>query len=81
MNVLDLLRRYACDTSSYYSANIMDYAFTLGFKISDEQRARIRNVLYYSPLIPGPKLNGANRRTRATTVGGTQLYTRPRLIR
>lgn len=55
-NIYDYLTRYPCDsTDVYYSANIMDYSITLGYKISKEQKERIRNVLYYSPLIPGPK--------------------------
>lgn len=59
----DMLLRNACDGEQYYSANIMDYSLTLGYKISKEQKERIRHVLYYSPLIPGPK-KGQN--TRAT---------------
>lgn len=76
-----LLRRHACNGSVFESDNIMDYAFTLGFKITQEQKTRIRNVLYHSPLIPGPKLNGVNKRTRAanSTQGG--IYTNPQMIR
>lgn len=51
-----LLIRYACDGSQYNSSNIMDYSWTLGYQITKEQKQRIRNVLYYSPLIPGPKM-------------------------
>lgn len=57
----EMLRRNACDGTQYYSANIMDYSLTLGYKISKEQKERIRHVLYYSPLIPGPK-KGQNTR-------------------
>jgi len=42
----------------------MDYAVSLGFQISADQKYRMRHVLYYSPLMPGPKKNGANRNTR-----------------
>ncbi len=79
--VWDVLKRYACTDTIYYSANIMDYAFTLGYKISADQKARIRNVLYYSPLIPGPKLNGANKSTRARKEDEGRVYDRPRIIR
>lgn len=52
-----LLRRNACDGTQYNSDNIMDYSLTLGFKVTPEQKRRVRNVLYYSPLIPGPKMS------------------------
>ena len=80
-DMLDLIKRYSCDTTLFYSANIMDYAITLGYKISEDQKARMRHVLYYSPLIPGPKLNGVNKKTRATDESQRKIYTRPRLIR
>jgi zinc-dependent metalloproteinase lipoprotein len=47
--------RYSCEADSFASANIMDYYYSYGFKISSDQKWRIRQVLYYSPLIPGPK--------------------------
>lgn len=80
-NVWDVLKRYSCDASEFYSANIMDYAFTLGYKISPDQKARIRNVLYYSPLIPGPKLNNVNKKTRANGEAEEKLTLKPRIIR
>lgn len=45
----------------------MDYSVGLGFKITPQQKQRIRHVLYYSPLIPGPK---KYRTTRAATFNG-----------
>lgn len=80
-DIRDLLRRHSCDASEFYSANIMDYAFTLGYKISNDQKARIRNVLYYSPLIPGPKLNKVNRKTRASGGPEEKLTVKPQIIR
>lgn len=77
----DVLKRYSCDASEFYSANIMDYAYTLGYKISPDQKARIRNVLYYSPLIPGPKLNNINKKTRANGESEAKLTVKPRIIR
>lgn len=77
----DLLKRESCDGAGFYSDNIMDYALTQGFKISPDQRARMRNVLYYSPLVPGPKLNGVNTTTRATAEGEQPMLTRPKLIK
>lgn len=59
----------------------MDYAYTLGYKISDNQKERMRHVLYYSPLIPGPKRNKVNVRTRGTREVDTPLDFRPVVIR
>lgn len=63
----ELLLRSSCDSVKYNADNIMDYSICLGYKITPEQKARIRHVLYYSPLIPGPK---KYRTTRAATVAG-----------
>lgn len=62
-----LLKRCSCEGTEYEADNIMDYSVGLGFKITPEQKKRIRHVLYYSPLIPGPK---KYRTTRATTANG-----------
>ena len=61
-----MLSRNSCDGKTFESDNIMDYSLTMGFQITADQKKRIRNVLYYSPLIPGPKKNNINIRTRAT---------------
>ncbi len=79
LDVYALLRRQSCEGEQFYSANIMDYAYSLGYKISSDQKARLRHVLMYSPLIPGPKLNGVN--TRASAGESTTTYDRPRIIR
>lgn len=68
--ISDLTPRRSCDGVSFDSDNIMDYAFTYGFKITKDQKARIRNVLNYSPLIPGPKLSNGSGVTRATAQSG-----------
>ncbi|MBQ6062003.1 MAG: zinc-dependent metalloproteinase lipoprotein [Prevotella sp.] len=54
-DIIDLIKRSACDGTTFYSANIMDYAISFGYKISSDQKDRIRSVLYYSPLMPGPR--------------------------
>lgn len=61
-----MLSRSSCDGKTFESDNIMDYSLTMGFQITADQKKRIRNVLYYSSLIPGPKKNNINTRTRAT---------------
>ena len=76
-----LIGRHACDGSKFLSANVMDYSFTMGYKFSADQKARVRHVLYYSPLIPGPKLNGANKRTRGSEERAGILNLKPRMIR
>jgi zinc-dependent metalloproteinase lipoprotein len=65
-NATELLKRNNCDGEEFNSVNILDYSITLGYQISADQKKRIRTVLYYSPLIPGPKKNNANVATRAS---------------
>ena len=76
----DVILRHACDGTEFFSANIMDYSYSLGYKFSADQKARVRHVLYYSPLIPGPKKNGVNVRTRAAS-DNEKLNLRPVIIR
>ena len=76
----DVLLRTPCEGDNYLSANIMDYSYTLGYKISAQQKARIRNVMYYSPLIPGPKKNGANTRAAGYEAEG-KLDLKPIVIK
>ena len=65
-----MLSRNSCDGKTFESDNIMDYFFTYGFKITKDQQTRIRNVLNYSPLIPGPKLSNGTTSTRASEPSG-----------
>ena len=64
-----LLRRSNCNGSDFYSENLMDYSISYSFSFSPEQKQRIRKVLYYSPLIPGPKLQPGTNRRLVTTKG------------
>lgn len=57
-----LLERKNCDGDDFYSANIMDYSIGLSYKISSDQRKRMRWVLYNSPLMPGPKKQSSSTR-------------------
>lgn len=52
-----VIKRTRTSGEQWDSENLMDYAYTLGFRFTPEQRNRMRQVLYYSPLIPGPKKN------------------------
>lgn len=40
----------------FLAHNIMDYAYTYADEFSPQQRQRVRHVLKYGPLVPGPKL-------------------------
>lgn len=48
-------KRTACDGTEFTSYNIMDYYYGYENQFTLDQRGRIRQVLQYSPLIPGPK--------------------------
>lgn len=64
----DLVKRLSCDGKAFESTNMMDYSIGYAYAFSDEQKKRVRDVLYYSPLIPGPKKNRTeNTRSSATT--------------
>ena len=52
-----LIRRTQCNGTFFNAENLMDYAICSSFRFTKEQKKRIRNVLLYSPLIPGIKLN------------------------
>lgn len=53
-----LALRENCTTGQRLTShNIMDYAFSYSDQFTQDQHDRIRHVLTYSPLIPGPKKN------------------------
>lgn len=51
----NLVKRTNCDGTTFTSRNIMDYMVCESDRFTPDQRARVRHVLMYSPLIPGPK--------------------------
>lgn len=53
----DLAKRNNDQGEEWISDNIMDYAYSLSYRFTPEQANRMRQVLYYSPLMPGPKKN------------------------
>lgn len=62
----DLARRIDCQTLEEYVAhNIMDYQYCLNDEFTPQQRQRTREVLLYSPLVPGPKLIDYKQGTRS----------------
>ncbi len=52
-----LAQRIDCESgATFTSRNILDYAYSYHDQFTSDQRERVRHVLMYSPLIPGPKL-------------------------
>ena len=51
----NLFYRTNCKGERFQAVNIMDYAFNDPYQFTHDQKYRMRQVLYYSPLIPGPK--------------------------
>ena len=69
---LDLLAtRDNCQEAgqTFVADNIMDYFYCYSNVLTSQQRARIRYVLNYAPMVPGPKLvdYGVGTTTRATS--------------
>lgn len=67
-----LLQRENCAGDDFYSANIMDYSIGLVYKISADQKKRMRWVVNNSPLMPGPKKTTTTS-TRAVADGPIDL--------
>lgn len=60
LKMSEMIKRSNDKNEEWDSDNFMDYSVSLSFRFTPEQRDRIRQVLYYSPLIPGPKKNRSN---------------------
>lgn len=60
-----LLLRSNSSGDIWSSINIMDYSVSMAYQFTSEQRNRMRQVLYYSPLMPGPKKNRTTSKSRA----------------
>ncbi len=69
--------RENCKTGeSFNSYNLMDYEMSYADRFTPDQRARIRHILSYSPLIPGPKKG--NR--ASTRIPGEKLDVEPMVV-
>ena len=55
LTLRDVAKRTNSKGEEWQSDNLMDYFFCYSMRFTPEQANRIRQVLYYSPLIPGPK--------------------------
>ncbi|WP_255491322.1 zinc-dependent metalloproteinase lipoprotein [Dysgonomonas sp. ZJ279] len=62
----NLITRINCSGTKFISYNIMDYEVSKSNQFTQNQKERIRHVLAYSPLIPGPKKD----RTKAYSQDG-----------
>lgn len=62
----DMISRQNDTGDTWSSINLMDYSMSLNYQFTAQQRERIRKVLYYSPLIPGPKKERPNTRSTET---------------
>lgn len=69
-NFHTLAKRANCSNASFDSHNLMDYSFSNCDNFTDDQRTRIRHVLYYSPLIPGPKKTSSTNNAKTRAVDG-----------
>lgn len=67
-----LAQRYDCVRRlKFTSHNIMDYSYSFLDEFTQDQKSRVRHILTYSPLIPGPKKGQAS--TRSTYDGVLDL--------
>ena len=55
LSMRELAKRTNSKDEEWQSDNLMDYSICYSMRFTPEQANRIRQVLYYSPLIPGPK--------------------------
>lgn len=62
----DLIKRSNDQGDEWDSDNLMDYAYSLSYRFTPDQAYRMRQVLYYSPLMPGPKKNRSTTDTRSS---------------
>ena len=70
----DLATRTDCKTGeSFLADNVMDYAYCTNEKFSRQQFARMRHVLKYGSLVPGPKLTDYPTNSRTRQAGGALL--------
>lgn len=53
--VKQLAKRSNNQGKEWQADNLMDYSICYSMRFTPDQAYRIRQVLYYSPLIPGPK--------------------------
>ena len=65
--VKQLAKRSNSKNKEWEADNLMDYSICYSMRFTPEQAHRMRQVLYYSPLIPGPKKKRITTRSWAET--------------
>lgn len=64
VSMAEAVKRENCKTGEAFSSyNLMDYEISYSDRFTNDQRKRIRHVLTYSPLTPGPKKSKADTRS------------------
>ena len=63
----DVAIRWNDKGQKWIADNIMDYSICFSSRFTTQQQQRMRQVLYYSPLIPGPKVSRTSTRSLSTT--------------
>lgn len=67
VSMAEATTRENCKTGeTFQSYNLMDYEICYSDRFTNDQRNRIRHVLTYSPLTPGPKKTKADTRSAAS---------------
>ena len=59
----NLVKRSNCNDEEFTSYNIMDYSISYSDQFTPNQRTRVRHILMYGLLIPGPKKDQASTRS------------------
>ena len=63
--VKELSKRSNSSNQEWQADNLMDYSICYSMRFTPEQANRMRQVLYYSPLMPGPKKKRPTTTTKA----------------
>lgn len=72
LSMAEAVKRENCKTGEIFSSyNLMDYEISYSDRFTSDQGKRIRHVLTYSPLTPGPKKGSAA--TRSVVSGPLDL--------
>lgn len=62
-----LIVRTPCNGAEFNSTNVMDYFISLNNEFTTDQSSRVRHVLNYGVLMPGPKIDQKTRFTKGVT--------------
>lgn len=73
LSLKELSQRNSCNGEVFEAHNILDYYYCYSDQFTKEQSKRMRHVLEFSPLIPGPK-------TRTTQTRGVENMAIPKGI-